>query len=141
MFIIIVGIILFLVINELFIQPKIKEYMSLKKEHEYYITTFLKKQGGTKLYGQKGMDDWLNYDLRSWDGGKNWYAIDCSPESKGVKILGVADTVYPGLLGTLEGWDRLTKFVKKNGPIDPTDTSNVKILEDAGFTVTTTTKP
>lgn len=38
-----------------------------------------------------------HYELHSFDGGKNWYAIKTT-KSLGVMILGLAEEVYPGLL-------------------------------------------
>ena len=104
---------------------------------------YLRKQGGT-TYGRIRINkeyevdrtlgkDFINYDLRSFDGGKNWYAVDYNFETKEVKIIGEAEKVYPGLLNHLESWDRLINYVKDNGPINPSDEKGVSIFEKAGF--------
>lgn len=107
---------------------QLKKYQLLNNQHN------LIKSGGTSLYGDKEM---LNYNLRSWDGGKNWYAIDqelCFRFGE-VKILGEAETIYPGLLKHLKAWNKLTEYVEKNGPLNPTDTEALQLIEAAGFKI------
>lgn len=104
---------------------------------KFYNETYLRKQGATSLYnGQM-----LNYDLRSFDGGLTWYAIDHKLhwDSDQVKILGEADVVYPDLLKHLNAWDNLTKYVEKNGPIGskPIDDILQKIMDDAKIKIVT----
>ena len=72
----------------------------------YYKSTNLWKTGVSQGYG--------SYQLRSFDGGKHWYAISTED---GVIIEGLAEEIFPGLLAHLEGWEELTKYVEKNGPV------------------------
>lgn len=97
---------------------------------EYYSKTYLHKQGGTTMTSPPIP----SYDLRSFDGGKNWYAVE-STQSGGVNILGRAEQVYPGLLEHLQGMEELRAHVAKHGPITGLDEEGLKELERVGFTV------
>lgn len=79
---------------------------------------------------------WVNYDFRSLDGGKHWYAVSNNIDSGTVVILGEADKVYPGLMRCMSDWDGLFDYVKTNGPINPSHPEDLQKLESAGFTVT-----
>lgn len=98
----------------------------------YYAQTYLSKSGFTTLY--KGQES-LNYNLRSFDGGKNWYAVE-ETVTGGVKILGLSEEVYPGLLKHLEAMDHLVSYVEKYGAIRLLNREGVRLLERVGFTVT-----
>jgi len=94
----------------------------------YYRATNLWKTGWSEPYG--------SYQLRSFDGGLHWYAIN--NEKDGVIIKGLAEEVFPGLLAHLEGWEKLTKYVEKNGPITLSGSrsaEDLSVLAKAGFTV------
>ena len=72
----------------------------------------LSHQGGGCLYKPPGWEQkYFNYNLRSWDAGKTWYAIeydkDCG-ERWGITILGNAEELYPGLLEHIKFMDSLT---------------------------------
>jgi hypothetical protein len=132
------GVLFGLLVSVVFmwINPYVTEYKSLKKDKQYTDTTYLYKQGGTCTFGPNGFNNPpLNYNLRSWDGGKNWYVVDYNFDTKEFKVLGDVDTIYPGLLKHLEGWDNLTDYVSKNGEIKLDDTVGLKVLEGAGFTI------
>jgi len=117
------------------IQKRYKHVSRLESNQAYYDSTYLRKQGGTSTFGPNGFDNpIINYNLRSWDGGKHWYATEYD-DDWGIIILGPVDTIYPGLLEHLNGWDRLTNHVMENGPINFTNTDDIEILEGAGFTV------
>src|SRR5574344_1518296 len=73
----------------------------------YCKSTYLYKTGASQGYG--------SYQLRSFDGGRNWYAVET--DSSSVIIKGKAEEVFPGLLAHLDGLDKLTDYVEKNGPI------------------------
>jgi len=131
---IIMGIFIGAAIMTLIIRPKITELKSLKRVKEHYNTTYLEKKGGTKLF--RGIDKpWLEYDLRSWDAGKNWYAVDYNFDTQELKIVGEAEKIYPGLMEFLDAMDKLTDYVEKNGPINPIDSRGVEVLESAGFKI------
>jgi hypothetical protein len=104
-----------------------EEITKLKKDVEFYDSIYLSRQGGTSLWNGK----MINYNLRSFDGGKTWYA--CEYGDKMVKILGEVETVYPGLMKTLIAWDKISEHVEKNGPIKLNDLTPEfeKTLNDA----------
>ena len=121
----------------IYIRPHFQEFNSMKKTLNKYNSTYLHKNGGTTTFGPKGLDNpVLNYDLRSWDRGKNWYVVDNDHLTGGLKVLGPVDTIYPGLLEHLNAWDSLTAYVRKHGPIDPSDTVGVSAMSRIGFSIT-----
>jgi len=89
-----------------------------------------RKSGGTSLLTGSN----INYDLRTFDGGLTWYAVERNNDW-GFKIIGDSEEVYPGLLDHIEAMDRLTQHVQTNGAIDLSNLDNIKLLEDAGFEV------
>jgi len=120
--------------------PKIQEWKDMKETIKRYGKTYLSKSGGTSLYFpptwnkiRDGKN--FNYYLESFDSGKNWYAIDKDKLFDEVLVLGLVDHVYPGLMDHLEEFDNLTKRVTEKGGLDITDSSDVKVLTDAGFIV------
>lgn len=118
------------------IKPHMGEFNQLKRNKVYTDTTYLRKSGGTSTFGPNGFNNpVINYDLRSWDAGKNWYLVDRDFKTDEFKVIGLVDSIYPGLIEHLESWDRMTDYVNKNGPIQLTDSEGLKILTDAGFTV------
>ena len=119
------------------LKPYYDEYKSMKKDLQYFHNKELRKQGSTTAFGDKGFDNpAINYDLRSWDGGKNWYLVDNDWEKNEFKVIGNVDSIYPGLLKHLEAWDKMSERVaSKGGPLEISDSTDVKILEEAGFTI------
>ena len=116
------------------IKPHMDEFNRLKRDQVYTDTTYLWKKGGTSTFGPKGFNNpMIDYDLRSWDVGKNWYLVNT--DSNQFKIVGLVDTIYPGLIEHLESWDRMTEYVTKHGPIKLSDPEGLKVLNDLGFTV------
>lgn len=73
----------------------------------------------------------INYDLRTFNSGKTWYAVERDSDW-GLSIIGEAEEIYPGLLDHIKAMDRLTQHVQENGPIGIDD---IQLLEDAGFEV------
>ena len=108
------------------------EVNSKLRNYEWMQKTYLSKQGGTALW-KEGIT--LNYHLMSFDSGKNWYAIDMDSKPQ-VKILGLVETVYPGLLECLNATSTLTDYVWKNGSINLEDNIGMALLKNAGFSVT-----
>ncbi len=86
------------------------------------------KVGGTMLL----TGEWISYNLKSYDDGKHWYAIEYG-DDWGITILGEAEEVYPGLLKHIDAMDRLTDHVNTNGPI--ASESDFDLLRDVGFEV------
>jgi hypothetical protein len=76
--------------------------------------------------------DYGLYELRSFDGGRNWYVIECSrPE---VIIRGTVDAVYPELKKRFPELDALVSYVKTNGPTTLTGEraeEDLKMLKEA----------
>lgn len=109
---------------------KDEEIEKLRKSVNYYNSTYLSRQGGTSLWN----GTMVNYNLKSFDGGKIWYACEYSKNWE-LKILGEVETVYPGLMKTLTAWDNIKSYVAKNGPIDPNNLSSEleESLSDAKF--------
>ena len=106
------------------------ENKRLLREVGFYQTTYLRRQGGIAK-----SDEFLNYDLRSLDGGLTWYAVQ--REGGVVKVIGEVNEVYPGLLDHLIGMDALVVHVQKYGPIgaNGVSTDDLRVLSGAGFTV------
>ena len=118
------------------LKPHFNEFKRLKSDKEYQDTTYLYKKGSTRTFGPNGFDNpIINYNLRSWDAGKNWYVIDYNYDTGEFKVVGLADTIYPGLVEHLESWDRMSEYATKNGPIKLDDPEGLKLLKDAGFTI------
>lgn len=102
----------------------------LEKDLADYKTTYLSRSGWTAY------QDYGSYQLQSLDGGRTWYAVEYQEDGV-VKVLGNADSLYPGLVENIEAFDALFKYVEENGPIGsrPITSEDLKFLEDAGFTV------
>lgn len=116
------------------IKPHFDEFNRLKRNAQWEDSTYLWKKGGTSTFGPNGFNNpVIYYDLRSWDGGRNWYLVNT--DSDQFKIVGLVDTIYPGLVEHLESWDRMTDYITKHGPIKLDDPEGLKVLNDAGFTV------
>jgi len=123
-----------------------KEILNGHEEREKrHNETYLTKTGSTSLYfpptWSKIRDGKsFNYHLRSFDGGKNWFAIDREKLFDEVFVIGLVEHVYPGLMDYLERMDNLTNHVYEHGSLDITDSEDIKILNDAGFTVSQKSK-
>ena len=133
----ILGVILFYVG---WFQPHMEEHNSMKEAIQQHNEMVLCKIGSTVMY----FPPWwnkirdgksFNYHLKSFDGGKKWYAIDIEKKDEGLVILGLVEHVYPGLIEHLDGMDSLTNHVTENGSLDLTKKEDVEVLTDAGFTV------
>lgn len=91
--------------------------------------------GGTSMWkGSEGKP--FNYNLRSWDAGKTWYAVEYTGDGM-MTIKGEAESLYPGLVATIQAWDRLAKAAEATGGkgLDPMNPAHQALLSDAGFTV------
>jgi len=133
---VIFGILLGSLLAYILVRPQQKELVSLKKDKEIRDSLHLVLQGGTTMYGPKGFENpILNYHLESWDAGKNWYVIDYNFDKDEFKVRGEAETIYPGLIEHLQAWNKLTDYVSKHGPLNPLDSNDIKVMNDAGLTV------
>lgn len=114
-----------------------QENVKLKQDVAAHNQMYLRKQGCTSLWkGSAGK--MLTYELRSFDGGKKWYAVK-SDDNGGLVVIGEAYAVYPGLLDHLQGMDALFDAVAKEGPLNLGEPSSVKLLKNAGFDVVSPT--
>jgi hypothetical protein len=108
-----------------------ERYNNIKRNLDYYQTNYLWKTGGTIMPN----GHIINYQLRSFDAGRHWYAVDTKNDN--FIILGEANTVYPGLMEHLDAWDRIVKYAVQNGPINLSTPDGVKLLQSAGFEIKT----
>lgn len=108
-----------------------------RHELDYYRTTYLHKSGATCLWsGSKGV--MINYNLRSFDGGLSWYAVQRHGElGDYVNVLGEVETIYPGLMAHLTQIDNIVKYVDRHGPLNLNDPVVIDHLKEVGFTVST----
>lgn len=96
----------------------------------YYQQTYLREQGSFIGFGQ--------YELRSFDGGKRWYATERDEEGA-MMILGTAEEVFPSLLSRIHGMRALLKRAAQNDPLTLSGEqaeADRTLLESAGFTIT-----
>lgn len=109
-----------------------KKVSKMERELEFYQKTYKVKQGSTALWeGSKG--NFLNYELWSFDGGRNWYVI--RRDSDNVYIQGNVENVYPGLLKHLTAIDTLYDRVETNGPLNLSNSEYIELLKTVGFEV------
>lgn len=106
--------------------------------------TYLSESGVTSMWKPEGhTDEYFSYNIRSFDGGKVWYALETeSSNSTGLKdnkviILGKVEDVYPGFKEHNEAWNRLTEYTSKNGPVGSHEITEEldEILADAGIEI------
>lgn len=111
-----------------------KQNLRLQRDLTYFESTYTRKSGYTAFWS--GSTNGVNYDLRSFDGGKNWYAVEMDNGKDTLTIKGPAETIYPGLMKNLQDWDNIVAYAEKNGPINPSNPNDLKVLTNNGFSVT-----
>ncbi|MFA6376381.1 MAG: hypothetical protein WCX69_03210 [Candidatus Paceibacterota bacterium] len=89
---------------------------------EDYRKNNLQMQGVDVTYGK--------YDLRSLNGGKNWFAVDEDSENGEVGLVGDAEEVFPGLLEHLRIMDITTVYLLGKGPIVHIGPEEAEILKE-----------
>jgi hypothetical protein len=90
------------------------------------------KTGGTVL-----VEGASSYNLKSFDSGENWYAIKYNKEW-GMKILGTAEDIHPGLLKHLDAMDKITSRIDNGEKFTLEDGINGKdanLFRDVGFKI------
>jgi len=105
----------------------------LKADHKLAFQYWDQKVGGTTLWN----GEMVNYNLRTFDGGRTWYQVEFDDEWR-MKILGNVADLFPGLIETLDGIDALTDHVRENGAItlkDGLHGQEAQLLRSAGFDV------
>jgi hypothetical protein len=78
-----------------------------------------------------------SYNLKTFDSGKNWYAVVFDKEW-GMKILGEVEDVYPNLLKHLDAMEIITKRIDNGEKFTLTDGLNGKdanLFRDAGISI------
>ncbi len=106
---------------------------ALRKEVTYYQTNYQYKVGTTALYDGYSLTNPLSYRLATFDGGKNWYALDTKADE--VVVVGSAEEIYPKLLKHLNDMDLLFERIK-HGPITNfSDPKDIELLKNVGVTV------
>ncbi|MDD4972507.1 MAG: hypothetical protein PHT07_24005 [Paludibacter sp.] len=129
-----VGVIITVIVGYFLSRHLLVELKSLKKGKAINSKWHLIKQGQTTLYGDNGLNNpLLSYHLESWDSGKNWYVID--QDDNEFKIRGEVESIYPGLIARLQGFDALTEHIKRKGSLDLSVTGDLNALKAAGFTI------
>ena len=101
---------------------RLKRENSILKSHQKTLV------GSTKLYNGK----MINYNLKSWDNGKNWYQVEYNKDG-GMKIIGDVEKIYPGLVNFIENFHKFldtkdVKYVKKAS--ETTTTNGLKVKEN-----------
>lgn len=121
-----------------------QEQKNIEFRYNQMLSTNLWQNGITSLWKPENWPhEYFSYDIRSWDGGKTWYALETeAPNSTALKdgriiILGEVEKVYPGFLEHNKTWDRLREYVRKNGPIGSGQSVEEirEILDGTGFEV------
>lgn len=125
------------------IEPFIQNYKRMKHDEKRIRKNYLIKSGSTNRYFPPKWNkfiwgDSFNYYLKSFDAGKNWYAVDVNKLGQEVVILGNVNDVYPGLTKHLLDMDKLPQHLSKNHTINFKDNDYIDLLTDAGFTVSQT---
>ena len=120
--------------------PYVEKHKSMEEAIQQHNELVLCEIGSTIMY----FPPWwnkirdgksFNYHLKSFDGGKKWYAIDTESKEEGLIIMGLVEHIYPGLIEHIDGMNSLTDHVTENGSLDLTKKEDVEVLTDAGFTV------
>lgn len=88
------------------------------------MTTLLKGSNGTAV----------DYNLRSFDGGHTWVAVEYDDEWR-MRIKGDAEVLYPGLVAQAQAMDRLTDRVSAGGVVNLASAEDRQLLEHVGFGV------
>ncbi len=108
------------------------ENQRLQRDVNYYRSTYLRMQGCTSLWsGSNGK--MITYDIRSFDGGKKWYAVEIVNDT--IEIKGKVDVVYPGLMDSLKAWDAIVDRAIRYGPLHLSNASDVQVLTNAGVQI------
>lgn len=105
-----------------------------ENERQRYATRHHRHMiGSTTVWrGAKGKP--ISYNLRSFDDGRSWVAVEFDDEWR-MRVLGDAETVYPGLVADMQSLSALTDSVVKNGPLDLARPADRQRLKAAGFDV------
>lgn len=76
----------------------------------------------------------IDYHLRSFNEGRDWYVAEWDERGHGYTIKGNVETIYPGLMKEITGWETLVSLAK-NEAVDLTDSGHQQLLEDVGLQV------
>lgn len=115
-----------------FLQAHFEKISRMKQDLEFYRKTYLYKSGMTTMWpGSKG--EALNYELQSFDEGRNWYVMRRDGDNRYVQ--GNVENVYPGLMKHLNAVDAVFDRVKERGPLNPTNPTDLEFLKGIGVSI------
>lgn len=101
-----------------------------QRKNAYAWRHFRRLQGSTMLWpGSSG--EVVPYDLRSWDSGTTWFAVETDAEIR-MTIKGPAEQIFPGLLAVVVASGELASA---RGALDLSNDHDLDLLQRAGFTV------
>lgn len=109
------------------------EVEGLLVDKENAFEHWRQKVGSTTLWN----GEMTSYNLRSFDAGETWYQVEYDKDWR-MRIVGNAETLYPGLIKSVVAMDELTKHVDVNGPITLAggiDGADASLLKSAGFSL------
>lgn len=126
------GLCMFAIIAVLVLIIVYSFYRDVEKKFAELKAKYLAESGADPICGQ--------YQLRSFDGGLNWCAVDPSSGADSpVKILGPVEQVYPGLRQRLSARKDLQRYMQQygfNGVKNAGDVKHIMWLIDAsGYSV------
>lgn len=88
------------------LEPMVEDARKVKKLNRFYTRRYKTYKGSTTLWypekWEEPDDVSFKYNLRTFDGGKNWYVVDYERSTNEVKIVGDAEELYPGLVEHLD---------------------------------------
>lgn len=79
--------------------------------------------------GTPTTNGWVDYNLRSWDGGRTWFSVAFDEDFR-MTITGPADSA---ILAKALGCERLLDHVAASGPLRLSDAEDQTLLSAGGF--------
>jgi len=111
-------------------EDKLNREISRRENTEKFMDS---KSGGTRLWpGSHG--EFINYNLRTFDGGRTWYVVNYDHDFR-MTIVGESEKIYPGLLKHLDALNVVEERVVNKKTFDVKNKDDLKMLNDAGFSV------
>lgn len=96
-----------------------------------YEEIYQSKVGSTLLLGDGKTP--LNYNLKTFDGGKSWWSVVYDDNFKIISI----EPADPEVVKHHDAMIQLGNYAREHGPINGSDPEGIKVLDAAGFTVET----
>ena len=109
-------------------KTNMRRNVEIDKEHTKYWRSLT---GATCLWpGSHGKP--VSYNLKSWDGGETWVAVEYDKEWR-MKVLGDAEVIFPGLVKNINAVEVLLKAAQNGTPL--TIPKDQKLFKNSGFEV------